>query len=123
MWFTNYTDQRVYRQDTGKEPRPITAAADVRHADMVVDDRRDRLYAVREDHTNTTREAVNSIVGLDANGRGEAITVASGNDFYSSPKLSRDGNRLAWTTWNHPNMPSRSAHARPSSAPHSGCSA
>jgi dipeptidyl aminopeptidase/acylaminoacyl peptidase len=105
VWFTNYTDQRVYRQDTGKEPRPITPAADVRHADMVVDDRRDRLYAVREDHTNTTREAVNSIVGLDANGRGEAITVASGNDFYSSPKLSPDGNRLAWTTWNHPNMP------------------
>ena len=105
VWFTNYSDQRVYRQDAGKEPRPITPSEDVRHADMVVDDRRDRLYAVREDHTNTAREAVNSIVGLDASGRRDAITVASGNDFYSSPKLSPDGNRLAWTTWNHPNMP------------------
>jgi len=45
VWFTNYKDQRVYRQDRGGRPRPITLAADVRHADMVVDDRRGRLFA------------------------------------------------------------------------------
>jgi len=49
VWFTNYKDQRLYRQDRGGKPRPITPAEDVRHADMVVDDRRGRLYAVRED--------------------------------------------------------------------------
>jgi len=105
VWFTNYKDQRLYRQDRGGKPRPITPAEDVRHADMVVDDRRGRLYAVREDHTTGGREAVNSLVSLDSTGERDAITVASGNDFYSSPKLSPDGNRVAWTTWNHPNMP------------------
>ena len=105
VWFTNYKDQRLYRQDRGGKPRPITPAEDVRHADMVVDDRRGRLYAVREDHTTRGREAVNSLVSLDSTGERDAITVASGNDFYSSPKLSPDGNRVAWTTWNHPNMP------------------
>jgi dipeptidyl aminopeptidase/acylaminoacyl peptidase len=105
VWFTNFKDQRLYRQDLGGEPRPITPAVDVRHADMVVDGRRGRLYAVREDHTTGGREPVNSIVSLDGTGERDAITVASGNDFYSSPKLSPDGNRVAWTTWNHPNMP------------------
>jgi dipeptidyl aminopeptidase/acylaminoacyl peptidase len=72
---------------------------------MVVDNRRGRLYAVREDHTTGAPEAVNSIVSIDWKGESEAITIAAGNDFYSSPKLSSDGGRLAWTTWNHPNMP------------------
>ena len=31
--------------------------------------------------------------------------LAGGNDFYSNPRISRDGARLAWVTWNHPNMP------------------
>ncbi|HUZ85935.1 MAG TPA: S9 family peptidase [Candidatus Baltobacterales bacterium] len=105
VWFTNYDDQRLYRQDAGGEPRTISPAGDVRHADMVVDRDRHLLFAVREDHTTGRPEAVNSLVALDQDGGGEAMTVASGNDFYSSPKLSPDGNRLAWTTWNHPNMP------------------
>ncbi|HYM97357.1 MAG TPA: prolyl oligopeptidase family serine peptidase [Candidatus Sulfotelmatobacter sp.] len=105
VWFANYADQRLYRQDAGGEPRPITPAADVRHADLTVDARRNVIYAVREDHTTGATEAVNSIVALDVDGRREAITVASGNDFYASPALSPDGERLAWTTWNHPNMP------------------
>ena len=105
VWFTNFADQRLYRQDREGTPHPITQAADVRHADMAVDNRRGRLYAVREDHTTGAREPVNSIVSIDWNGEGDAITIASGNDFYSSPKLSSDGGRVAWITWNHPNMP------------------
>jgi dipeptidyl aminopeptidase/acylaminoacyl peptidase len=105
VWFTNFSDQRLYRQDGGGTPRAITPSVDLRHADMVVDDRRGRLYAVREDHTTGASEAVNSIVSLDWKGESEAFTVAAGNDFYSSPKLSPDGSRVAWTTWNHPNMP------------------
>ena len=105
VWFTNYTDQRLYRQDRDAQPRPITPPVDVRHADMLVDAGRRLIYAVREDHTTGASEAVNSLVALDWNGEREAFTVAGGNNFYSSPRLSPDGLRLAWLTWNHPNMP------------------
>ncbi|MEO9048338.1 MAG: prolyl oligopeptidase family serine peptidase [Candidatus Dormiibacterota bacterium] len=105
VWFVNYSDQRLYRQDGLGEPFPISVAADVRHADMEVDSARGLLFAVREDHTTGASEAVNSIVAVDSAGSRDAITVAAGNDFYSSPKLSPDGTRLAWLTWNHPKMP------------------
>lgn len=106
VYFTNYKDQRLYRQDgAGGAPRALTPDADIRHADMVVDQARGLIFAVREDHTTGAREAVNTLVAVDAEGRRDPITVASGNDFYSSPKLSHDGARLAWQTWNHPHMP------------------
>jgi WD40-like Beta Propeller Repeat len=31
--------------------------------------------------------------------------LISGNDFYSTPRLSPDGNRISWLTWRHPDMP------------------
>ncbi len=106
LYFSNFADQRVYRVIPGSEPQPITPAVDLRYADGVVDRRRNRMIYVREDHTNAGREAVNTLVSLDPNGDAEGGRVlVSGNDFYSSPRLSPDGSRLAWLTWNHPNMP------------------
>ena len=31
--------------------------------------------------------------------------IASGYDFYSTPRISPDGSRLAWLSWRHPQMP------------------
>ncbi len=105
VYFSNFADQRLYRQDSGGQPRPITPEADLRYADGVIDPRRGRMVCVREDHTAADREAENTLVSLDLADEGEAAVLVSGNDFYSSPRLSPDGERLAWLTWNHPNMP------------------
>ncbi len=31
--------------------------------------------------------------------------LAGGHDFVAAPRLSPDGNQLAWVAWDHPNMP------------------
>ena len=105
VYFSNWDDQRLYRQDPGESPRPITPDVAWRYADAVLDRRHDRLICVREDHTDPEREAVNTLVSVDLEGDGEVRVLVSGNDFYASPRLSPDGSRLAWLTWNHPNMP------------------
>jgi dipeptidyl aminopeptidase/acylaminoacyl peptidase len=102
--FSNFADQRLYIQEFGSEPKPLTAESALRYADGHIDARRNLLFCVREDHTGPG-EAVNSIVGVDLNGGNAGRIIVSGNDFYSCPRLSPDGSRLAWLTWNHPNMP------------------
>lgn len=104
VYFSNFADQRLYRQDPGSQPRPITPAANLRYADGVIDRRRGRMICVREDHSSGG-EPINTLVSLDLEGGDAARVIASGHDFYSSPRLSPDGSRLAWLAWRHPNMP------------------
>lgn len=106
VYFSNFADQRLYRQVIGQDPQPITPEGAFRYADAVADSRHQRLICVREDHSTSEREAVNTIVAVDQNGDEAGGTVlVSGSDFYSSPRLSPDGSQLAWLSWNHPNMP------------------
>jgi dipeptidyl aminopeptidase/acylaminoacyl peptidase len=102
--FSNYSDQRLYVQRAGSEPRPLTPAAELRYADGQIDRRRNLFFCVREDHRGPG-EAINTVVSIDLVEGSPGKILVSGNDFYSSPRLSRDGSRLAWLTWNHPNMP------------------
>ena len=105
VYFSNFDDQRLYRQALGEQPRPLTPPVAMRYADGVVDRTRNRLICVREDHTVADREAINTIVSVKLAGGDAGEILVSGNDFYAFPRLSPDGLRLAWTTWNHPNMP------------------
>jgi dipeptidyl aminopeptidase/acylaminoacyl peptidase len=104
VYFSNFDDQRLYKQRLDAEPQPLTPAVEMRYADPIFDDSRGRIICVREDHTGPG-EAVNTLVSIDAEDGNDAKVIASGYDFYSSPRLSPDGKRLAWLCWNHPNMP------------------
>lgn len=106
IYFSNFSDNRLYRLAPGSEPEPITPTGQFRYADIIVDARHKRLLCVREDHSGEAGQAINTLVSiaLDGENKGSQVLV-SGNDFYSSPCLSPDGTRLAWLTWNHPNMP------------------
>ncbi len=104
LYFSDFADQRLYRQRGSEAPQPLTPEAALRYADGVIDPRRNRTICVREDHSDAGREAVNTLVSIDL-ASGNTQVLVSGNDFYAAPRLSPDGSQLAWLTWNHPNMP------------------
>ena len=104
--FSNFADQRLYRQEGGRTPR----AADPGRRRLPLCRRAARRGATRAGSAcaNSTAPTGGSTTRwsrstLDRPGPGQVL--AQGHDFYASPTLSPDGKRLAWLTWDHPNMP------------------
>ena len=104
IYFCNFKDQHLYRQSFDGTPELLTPGEGFRYADLIVDEKHNRIICIREDHTGEG-EAVNTIVSIDLSGNDNGTILVQGNNFYSSVRLSPDGNKLAWLTWNHPNMP------------------
>ncbi|MBM4407368.1 MAG: S9 family peptidase [Chloroflexi bacterium] len=104
--FSNFRDGRLYRARPGRSALPITpdeGAGRLRYADLELDAGRGRLIVVREDHRGEG-EPLNAIAAVPLDG-GPQTVLFDGTDFVSAPRLSPDGRRLAWLSWNHPNMP------------------
>ena len=110
VYFSNFSDQRIYHQKPDAVPTAITSAPGLRFADIIIDRRHHGLICVCEDHSGQRAEPENTLVRLDLAGAGETgdqqlNVLAGGSDFYASPCLSPDGSQLAWLSWNHPDMP------------------
>lgn len=104
VYFSNFADQRLYRLSQDGVPAPVTAEGSFRYGDCVLDHKRNRLICVREDHSGAGHEPRNEIAAVDL-ASGEATVLASGRDFYASPRLDPDSRRLCWLAWDHPQMP------------------
>lgn len=74
----------------------VTADADACFGGLVWDAGQGRLLAVRESSGSQQLVAIE---------RGQPRTLHSGQDFYSAPALSDNGQRIAWVSWQLPNMP------------------
>jgi dipeptidyl aminopeptidase/acylaminoacyl peptidase len=109
-FFSNFDDQRLYRQDPGEAPAPISPdIPDRRHryADGRVTSDGALWIGVRERHDEGDRpqDVVNELVALSTDGSGEPWTIAGGRDFYAAPRISPDGTRLCFLAWDLPWMP------------------
>jgi dipeptidyl aminopeptidase/acylaminoacyl peptidase len=109
--YSNFRDQRLWCVDdarVGGEPRALTPEPTAEVADRFADGRftpdRKWYVCVRERHVPGV-EARNEVVAVAIDGSMDILMLATGADFYSSPRVSLDGSRMAWVQWNHPDMP------------------
>jgi len=111
--FVNFADQRLYWQREHAQPVALTPAG-FQYADGVLDPIGRRMFWVREDQRAETKashgEERNEIVALPLPSAGNTdlgpgTVLVTGSDFVAYPRPSADGKRLAWVSWNHPDMP------------------
>ncbi|MDQ3120924.1 MAG: S9 family peptidase [Actinomycetota bacterium] len=110
VFCSNFDDQRLYRLDPDLEPVPITPAVEGtshRYADGRVTPDGSLWIGVRERHDEgeRSRDVVNELVAIPSDGSKKPRIIAGGRDFYSSPRISPDGERLSFLAWNLPWMP------------------
>lgn len=110
IFYSDFASQRMCKltDDGSSEPTFITPGGDrFRFADGEYDDENKQIFCVREDHFDNAepKDVVNEIVTVQTDESMSMKVIATGRDFYSAPRLSPDGKKLAYITWNHPNMP------------------
>ncbi|MGZ5214434.1 MAG: S9 family peptidase, partial [Actinomycetota bacterium] len=105
VFSSNFADQRLYRQEPGRAPTPITpdTGGHYRYADGRATSDGSLLICVRERHESDG--VVNELVAIPTDGSDDATLVMGGRDFFSTPRISPDGAKLAWLTWDLPYLP------------------
>jgi dipeptidyl aminopeptidase/acylaminoacyl peptidase len=99
VYFVQKGSGRIYRLDlAGGSPVAITPDFG-RSASMSVSPCGQWLLYVHHD------EGEDRLAVVDTDGRHWPRILAEGWDFYMQPRWSLCGQRLAWISWNHPNMP------------------
>jgi len=102
--YTDAKDQRLYLVDGTGAPRALTPPGKAWFANCEFDRAHARAICVRDD-ASAGGMPVDSIVAVDLAAAGAPVALVAGHDFFAQPRLSPDGRRLAWLSWDLPRMP------------------
>jgi dipeptidyl aminopeptidase/acylaminoacyl peptidase len=103
--FANWTDQRVYRYADGGEPVALTPeSAGARYCDFARVGT--EIWCLREiAHDDESTVVERDLVAIPLDGTAVVRTLAASHHLMTGPKVSPDGQRVAWLGWDHPAMP------------------
>ncbi len=117
LFFVNAKDQQIWALEfqpddhntrtSPNTPIQLTHLPAWRFADLVYDEQRQRLICIGEKHPDANAPPLNMIVSiaLKNDNAGDLDILVEGDDFYASPRLSPNGQELAYVSWNLPDMP------------------
>ncbi len=108
--FSHRPDGSVWLIEGSGPPRAVCTVDGLRFADFHLTPDTGHLLAVREDHRRGHEAPEAALVALPLDAPIDPALNAGkelvrGADFFSSPRTSDDGSRLAWIEWDHPDMP------------------
>jgi dipeptidyl aminopeptidase/acylaminoacyl peptidase len=106
VYYSQFSDQRLYALEAGGNPAPLTPVG-YRFADCTAAGSKasgSSLICVREDHTDPSKVR-NALVRVPLPDGGAGEVLYGESDFVAFPRLSPDGHQLAFIAWNHPHMP------------------
>ncbi len=113
VYFVNAADQQIYSfnghngYDDNAQPQAITQCHNARFADLIVHPSGRWLFAICEKF-NGTKEPCAQVVAINThalNTLDNLTVLTEGADFYAGLCVSPCGKKIAFISWNHPNMP------------------
>ncbi len=113
VYFANFKDQRLYCQplNENQSPRPLTPEKNTdgslgKYAALELSsDGKTVVFVYEKEYKKKENKNFIAALDLTSDEIAEPIILASGSDFYANPKISPDGRKITWLSWNHPNMP------------------
>ncbi|WP_181297228.1 S9 family peptidase [Pseudomonas sp. Q2-TVG4-2] len=104
--FVNEKDQQIYLQSIGHktaaEPVALTQRPYCRYGDLQFDPVRSTILAVEE--TQADEQVAHRLVCFSVRDGARSV-LAEGADFYSSPTIDAESQRMAWIQWQRPDQP------------------